>query len=73
MFSDGRDWRRDGPADTGRIWNKLMMCRRHNVLAAAETLCLLLYIHVPILLPMGRACSLDGGGERHIQGFDGET
>jgi hypothetical protein len=22
---------------------------------------------------MGRACSMDGGGERHVQGFGGET
>jgi hypothetical protein len=30
--------------------------------------CVLIFQYV-----VGRACSLDGGGERHVQGFGGET
>lgn len=51
MFSDGRDWRREGPADTGRICNKFIMSRGHYVWASAEKLCLLFYFHVPTFLP----------------------
>jgi hypothetical protein len=51
MFSDGRDWRREGPADTGRICNKFITWTGHYVWTSADMLCLLFYFHVLILLP----------------------